>query len=76
MTEANDFKTSILLLLAVHYIFNLSYNIKARDFFLFLQEKVLTIPSDIHTKCKLPIGLAHTMEFLGYLIKLKTNFGL
>lgn len=38
---------------------HLSYNIKAHDFFLFLQEKVLSIPSDKHTKCKSPIGLAH-----------------
>jgi len=50
---------SVLLLLATHYIFNLSYNIKAHDFFLFIQEKVLSIPSDKNTKCKSPVGLAH-----------------
>ena len=59
MTEAKDFQTSILLLLATHYVFNLSYNVKAHDFFLFLQEKVLSIPSDKKSKCKSPVGLAH-----------------
>jgi len=41
------------------YIFNLSYNIKAHDFFQFIQEKVLSIPSDKNTKCKSPVGLVH-----------------
>ena len=59
ITEVNDFKTSIFLLIAVHYIFNLSYNIKTHDFFLFLQEKVLSIPSDKYTRFKSPVGLAH-----------------
>lgn len=59
VTEINDFKTSIFLLIAVHYIFNLSYNTKAHDFFLFLQEKMLCIQSDKYTKFKSPVGLAH-----------------
>lgn len=47
MMETMNLTTAIFLCLAAHYIFNLSYH---GDVFLFLQEKVLEIPSKAGVK--------------------------
>ena len=50
MMETMNLTTAIFLCLAAHYIFNLSYHAKTGDVFLFLQDKVLEIPSKAGVK--------------------------
>ena len=45
MMETNNIISVILLCLAAHYIFNLTYHPKMGDLWLFIQEKVLNLPS-------------------------------
>ena len=43
VVEYSTLKKALLCLLAVHYVFDLNYNDRVKDFFLFLQEKVMKI---------------------------------
>lgn len=43
VVECSTLKKALLCLLAVHYVFDLNYNDRVKDFFLFLQEKVMKI---------------------------------
>ena len=40
LVECSSLTKALFCLLAVHYVFNLSYHDRVKDFFLFLQEKV------------------------------------
>jgi hypothetical protein len=44
--ECPSLTKALFCLLAVHYIFDLSYHDRVKDFFLFLQEKVMEIASE------------------------------
>ena len=44
--ECQDLPTSVLMLLASYYIFNLAYTARANNFYRFIQEKFIGIPSD------------------------------
>ena len=44
--ESTDITTALFLLLAAHYIFNLSNHTKVHELLRFLQEKAAEIPSD------------------------------
>lgn len=51
MLETSNIVSALFNLVAVHYVFNLDYNVKAKDLFRFLQEKVLTLkPTDTSKK--------------------------
>jgi len=58
MLDCTEIATALFLLLASHYVFNLSYHSKADDFFTFFQEKVANIPTDKEMK-KRPVGITH-----------------
>lgn len=45
LMESNNMVSAILLCLAAHYICNVSYHSKTGDLWLFVQEKVLNLPS-------------------------------
>ena len=69
MLECRDIATALFLLLASHYVFNLSYHTKCTDFLIFIQEKVAKIPSVTSAdsdskhkkrKEKSPVALSHT----------------
>ena len=57
LCECRDLPTAVLLVLASYYIFNLAYTAKATNFYRFIQEKLLGIPSD--DKMKSPIAVSH-----------------
>lgn len=62
MLECNNVTTAFFLLLASHYVFNLSYHHKATDFFLFLQERVARITSQTSGKQKRnPVANSHVI---------------
>ena len=44
----------IFILFAVHYVFNLEYNVRVKDFYRFLQEYLLSIP----------VGCKRTVNFV------------
>ena len=48
--DCTEVSTALFLLLATHYVFNPSYQGKAEEFLMFIQEKVAKIASDKHTK--------------------------
>lgn len=58
MLDCTELATALFLLLASHYVFNLSYHSKADDFFTFIQENIVKIPTDKELK-KRPVGLTH-----------------
>ena len=43
MLQCSSLLTAIFLLFAVHYVFNLEYYSKVKDFYLFLQNKLFNI---------------------------------
>lgn len=45
MLEANNLVAAVFACMAAHYIFNLSYHAKTGDVWLFVQERILEIPS-------------------------------
>ena len=45
MIECSNIAAAIFFCVAAHYIFNLTYNRKANDVWVFIQEKVLGLPS-------------------------------
>ena len=51
--------TAVFFLLAIHYIFNLSYHSKVADVLRFIQEKVAGIPSDDKVSTKSPVASSH-----------------
>ena len=55
--ECRDLPTAVLLVLASHYVFNLAYTAKAANFYRFIQEKILGVPSD--DKMKSPVAISH-----------------
>ena len=58
--ECRDIVTALFLLLAAHYIFNLSYHAKVNELMRFLQEKVAGIQSDeAAKKIKSPVATSH-----------------
>ena len=62
MLECNNVMTALFLLLASHYVFNLSYHHKVMDFFLFLQERVAGITSVTSGKQKRnPVANSHVI---------------
>ena len=55
MLESRNVATALFLLLATHYVFNLSYHSKSADFLIFVQERIAKIPSftaSSQKKCK------------------------
>lgn len=42
--ECKTMKNAIFTLFAVHFVFNLEYNIRVKDFYRFLQEYLMNIP--------------------------------
>ena len=62
MLECTDLATALFLLLASHYVFNLSYHTKTHEFLTFIQESVANIPSEKSRKGKReksPVSVAH-----------------
>lgn len=45
MLESHNIITAIFSCIAAHYVFNLSYHKKTGDFWVFIQEKILQLPS-------------------------------
>ena len=48
--KCRDFLTALYNVFAVHYIFNISYQAKLNDLFLFLQEVIFKIPEETAKK--------------------------
>lgn len=46
VVECSSLTKALFCLLAVHYVFDLTYHDRVKDFFLFLQEKVMDIASE------------------------------
>ena len=64
MLESRNVATALFLLLASHYVFNLSYHSKSADFLIFVQERIAKIPSFTASsqkkrKEKSPVSLSH-----------------
>ena len=57
LCECRDLPTAVLLALASYYIFNLAYTAKATNFYRFIQEKLLGIPTG--DKMKSPVAVTH-----------------
>ena len=49
VVECADLLKALFMLLAVHYVFDISYNERVKDFFLFLQEKVMNISDEAYS---------------------------
>ena len=56
--ETSTIVASVFFCIAAHYIFNLSYHTKTGDVWVFIQEKVLGVPSKAGTK-RHPSNLTH-----------------
>ena len=52
--ECKTMAIAIFILFAVHYVFNLEYNVRVKDFYRFLQEYLLSIP----------VGCKRTVNFV------------
>jgi hypothetical protein len=57
MMETSNIFAAVFYLMASHYVFNLSYHSKVNYVLLFLQEKVLDLPSS--TVKRTPTALTH-----------------
>ena len=68
--DCTEVSTALFLLLATHYVFNLSYQGKAEEFLMFIQEKVAKIASDKHTKRR-PVGDIYVTEINSIYERLK-----
>ena len=42
--ECKTIKNALFILFAVHYVFNLEYNVRVKDFYRFIQEYIMGIP--------------------------------
>ena len=58
MLESSSLPTASFLCLAAHYVFNLNYNRKAADFWLFIQEKMAGVQSKASMR-RNPSATAH-----------------
>lgn len=58
MLESGNLVAAIFYCLAAHYIFNLTYHKKSGDVWLFVQERVMGLPSKPGVK-RLPSSIAH-----------------
>ena len=58
MMESSALSSAIFLCVAAHYIFNLSYHPKIGEIWLFVQEKIMEIPSKAKIK-RPPSTLSH-----------------
>ena len=58
MLESGNLSAAIFYCLAAHYIFNLTYHKKSGDVWLFMQERVLGLPSKARVK-HLSSSIAH-----------------
>ncbi len=45
MLESTNLIVAVFSVIAAHYIFNLSYHLKSGDFWVFIQERMMGIPS-------------------------------
>ena len=55
--ECKDIPTALFSLVASHYVFNISYQAKAVDFFTFIEKKILAISVD--SSYKSPVAQSH-----------------
>ena len=79
MLESTNIATALFLLLASHYVFNLSYHTKASEFFIFMQEKIAKIPSDdsnTKTTKKSPIAQSHVRGIAQYYRTMTADVGI
>lgn len=70
--DCTEITTALFLLLATHYVFNLSYHMKADEFFTFIQEKIAKIAIDKEAK-KRPVAATHVNEISSIYETLKEN---
>ena len=64
--ESSNIVAAMFYLMAAHYVLNLGFHLRARDFFTFTQEKVLGLPRDESNKknSESPLILSHTAELV------------
>ena len=70
--DSTKISTALFLLLTTHYVFNLSYQVKAEEFLMFIQEKLAKIASDKQIK-KRPVEDIHVTEITSIYEHLKEN---
>ena len=58
LLESGSLSAAIFYCVAAHFVFNLNYHKKSGDVWVFIQEKVLGIPSKPGVRCH-PSSLAH-----------------
>ena len=56
--ESASVQSALYLCLVSHYIYNLEYHKKVADFWLFIQVKILNLPSKVHTR-RSPSAVSH-----------------
>ena len=57
-----DFTTALYSVFAVHYIFNISYQAKLNDLYLFLQEVIFKIPDETSKKSAMYLNFCAAIE--------------
>ena len=57
--ESQNLPSCVFNLLAAHYVFNLEYHPKSKDILIFIQEKILKLPSATITIRKSPLTVSH-----------------
>ena len=60
--QCPDFITALYSVFAVHYIFNISYQAKLTDLFLFLQEVIFKIPEETSKKSASYLNFSAAIE--------------
>ena len=65
MMETANIVSALFNLVAAHYVFNLDYNIKAKDLFRFLQEKVFSLKPTEKSKKGITVA-SHTSGIARY----------
>lgn len=78
MLESRDVASAFFLVLASHYVFNLSYHSKLADFLIFVQERIAKIPSftDLSQKKrkeKSPVSLSHVNGIVRFYDSMKED---
>ena len=72
--ECTNVATALFLLVASHYIFNLTYHPKVHEVLRFLQEKVAGIPSDERSKkIKYHVAVSHMNGISSVYAEMKDN---
>ena len=82
MLESTNLASALFLLLATHYVFNLSYHTKAAELLMFIQEKFAKIPTVVFdlkhkgrkTKDKSPVASSHVVGIVRCYESLKDEF--